>query len=84
MLIEATQRLARRHVVIFVTLRDAVLHIEALLAYEIDFPEEDDGPQPRARATEAGVAVLGVLDRLLATLPQAVRAREGMQVVLDV
>ena len=63
-------------------LRDAVLHIEALLAYEIDFPEEDDGPQPRARATEAGVAVLGVLDRLLATLPQAVRAREGMQVVL--
>ncbi|MCC7002961.1 MAG: tRNA uridine-5-carboxymethylaminomethyl(34) synthesis GTPase MnmE [Gemmatimonadaceae bacterium] len=63
-------------------LREALLHIEALLAYEIDFPEEDDGPQPRSRATEAGVAVLGVLDRLLATLPQAVRAREGMQVVL--
>jgi tRNA modification GTPase len=63
-------------------LREALLHIEALLAYEIDFPEEDDGPQPRSRATEAGVVVLGVLDRLLATLPQAVRAREGMQVVL--
>ncbi len=63
-------------------MREALLHIEALLAYEIDFPEEDDGPQPRSRATEAGVAVLEVLDRLLATLPQAVRAREGMQVVL--
>jgi tRNA modification GTPase len=63
-------------------LREALLHIEALLAYEIDFPEEDDGPQPRSRATEAGVVVLEVLDRLLATLPQAVRAREGMQVVL--
>lgn len=63
-------------------LREALLHIEALLAYEIDFPEEDDGPQPRSRATEAGVAVLAVLDRLLATLPQALRAREGLQVVL--
>lgn len=63
-------------------LREALLHIEALLAYEIDFPEEDDGPQPRARATAAGVAVLAVLDRLLATLPQALRAREGLQVVL--
>lgn len=30
-------------------LRESLVQVEALLAYEIDFPDEDDGPQPRAR-----------------------------------
>lgn len=63
-------------------LRDALLDTEALLAYEIDFPEEDDGPQPRARATEAATRVLAELDALLATRPQAELGRDGIVVVL--
>jgi len=32
-------------------LRERVLELEALLAYDIDFPEEDDGPVPRQRSS---------------------------------
>lgn len=63
-------------------LREGLLQVEALLAYEIDFPEEDDGPQPRARVTAAATEVLDTLARLLSTLPLAARARDGMHVVL--
>ena len=63
-------------------LRDALLEVEALIAYELDFPEEDDGPQPRARATAAAERTKGELDALLATLPQAELGREGVTVVL--
>ena len=31
-------------------LRERILQVEALLAYDIDFPEEDDGPIPRERS----------------------------------
>lgn len=63
-------------------LREALLDVEALIAYEIDFPEEDDGPQPRARATQAAGRVIAELDVLLGTLPQAELARDGLVVVL--
>ncbi|MDH5233980.1 MAG: tRNA uridine-5-carboxymethylaminomethyl(34) synthesis GTPase MnmE [Gemmatimonadota bacterium] len=63
-------------------LRQALLDVEALIAYELDFPEEDDGPQPRARATDAAVRVLAELEALLATLPRAELGREGVTVVL--
>lgn len=63
-------------------LRDALLDTEALIAYEIDFPEEDDGPQPRARAAAAAQRVREGLDALLATQPQAELGREGVVVVL--
>src|SRR5204862_332458 len=36
-----------------VALRERILQVEALLAYDIDFPEEDDGPIPRERITFA-------------------------------
>jgi tRNA modification GTPase len=63
-------------------LREALLDTEALIAYEIDFPEEDDGPQPRARATAAANRVRDELAALLATRPQAELGREGVVVVL--
>jgi tRNA modification GTPase len=63
-------------------LREALLETEALIAYEIDFPEEDDGPQPRARAAAAAARVRDELDALLATRPQAELAREGVVIVL--
>jgi tRNA modification GTPase len=63
-------------------LREALLDAEALMAYEIDFPEEDDGPQPRARAIAAAERVVAQLDALLATRPQAELGREGVVTVL--
>lgn len=63
-------------------LRDALLEVDALIAYEFDFPEEDDGPQPRARAVGAATAVLAALDALRATLPLAELGRDGVTVVL--
>jgi len=63
-------------------LRDALLDVEALIAYDIDFPEEDDGPVPRARALVAASRAADGIDALLATLPQAELARDGLVVVL--
>ena len=63
-------------------LREALLDVEALVAYEIDFPEEDDGPQPRSRASSAAREVITSLDALLATVPSAELGRDGVTVVL--
>jgi tRNA modification GTPase len=63
-------------------LRDALLEVEALIAYDIDFPEEDDGPQPRARVLAAVDGVIAALTALGATLPAAELARDGVTVVL--
>ena len=63
-------------------LREALLEVEALIAYEIDFPEEDDGPLPRARALAAAARAGAGIDALLATLPSAELARDGLVVVL--
>ena len=66
----------------FVALRDAVLSLEALLAYDIDFPEEDDGRLPRARVANEARVLSEQLAQLLATEPAAVLGRDGMLVVL--
>ena len=63
-------------------LRDEVLQVEALIAYDIDFPEEDDGPLPRGRIAEACGAVLASLEGLLATAPAGELVREGAVVVI--
>ena len=63
-------------------LRESLLETEALLAYDIDFPEEDDGPVPRARIAEAAGRVLAQLDALLATVPAAALIRDGATVVI--
>ncbi len=63
-------------------LRHECLGLEALLAYDIDFPEEDDGPVQPARITRAVASVLSSLDELLATAPSVPLLREGAIVVL--
>jgi tRNA modification GTPase len=64
------------------SLRNALLDLEALLAYDIDFPEEDDGPVAATRITQAATSVQHELGELLATLPAARLGREGATVVL--
>jgi tRNA modification GTPase len=63
-------------------LRSECLQLEALLAYDIDFPEEDDGPIDPARIGAAVSAVIAALDVLLATAPAVPMLREGAIVVL--
>lgn len=63
-------------------LRAAMIDLLALLAYDVDFPGEDDGPIPCARIEESRAEVAGRIDRLLATAPLADRVRRGALVVL--
>jgi len=66
----------------YASLRAGVIEIEALLAYDVDFPGEDDGELPRRRVLAACDAVLAGLDALLATVPAAILGQEGATVVL--
>ncbi len=66
----------------FGVLRDELLHLQALIAYDIDFPEEDDGPVERGRVSESVVATLASLDALLGTVPRAAVLRHGALVVI--
>jgi tRNA modification GTPase len=63
-------------------LRSRILGLEALIAYDIDFPEEDDGPIPRDRIEAALADVTRGLDELLATADAGELVREGALVVL--
>lgn len=63
-------------------LRDAVLECEALLAYDVDFPEEDDGPIDRSRIAAAASALRAQLSALLRTAPTGALLRDGALVVL--
>jgi tRNA modification GTPase len=63
-------------------LRRNVLDLEALLAYDIDFPEEDDGPVPRERIARAAQELSAALETLLATASQGTLVHEGALVVL--
>ncbi|HEU4697746.1 MAG TPA: tRNA uridine-5-carboxymethylaminomethyl(34) synthesis GTPase MnmE [Gemmatimonadales bacterium] len=63
-------------------LREALVEAQALLSYEIDFPEEDDGPVPAATIRAGLEALAARLDRLLASAPAGERLRAGALVVL--
>lgn len=63
-------------------LRDELIGLEALIAYDIDFPEEDDGPIAPARILEATDALVHALERLVATSRAGELIREGALVVL--
>lgn len=63
-------------------LRDALVELLALLAYDVDFPEEDDGVIPRERIEAARADVARRIGQLLATAPLAERVRRGALVVL--
>lgn len=63
-------------------LRTRLLELEALLAYDIDFPEEDDGPVPRQRIAQATDELLDSLGALLATGERGTLVHDGPLVVL--
>lgn len=63
-------------------LRQRILHVEALLAYDIDFPDEDDGPIPRERILDAARAALDEVRTLLATADLGAMIHDGALVVL--
>ncbi len=63
------------------SLRESLLQVQALLSYDIDFPEEDDGPvAPQRIAAQIG-AVAAQIQHLVDTAPAAERLREGALLV---
>ena len=63
-------------------LRQEVLDLEGLIAYDIDFPEEDEGPVSEARVRGAWDVVRGRISDLLRTAPEGERLREGALLVI--
>ena len=63
-------------------LRENLISVEALIAYDIDFPEEDDGPIDRESIAAEVEVLLISLDALLATVPVGEMIREGAVVVI--
>jgi tRNA modification GTPase len=64
------------------SLRSKTLELEALLAYDIDFPEEDDGPIPSERISSAVDELLSSISRLLETSNAGEIVRDGAVVVI--
>jgi tRNA modification GTPase len=63
-------------------LREDLIGLEALIAYDIDFPDEDDGPVPRARVDQAIREIVLDMRSLLSTAPTGEIIREGAVVVI--
>jgi tRNA modification GTPase len=63
-------------------LRGEILELEALIAYDIDFPEEDEGPVSPQRVRAAWAAARGRVSELLRTAPEGERLREGALLVI--
>jgi tRNA modification GTPase len=63
-------------------LRAGLLELEALIAYDIDFPEEDEGPVTPERVERSWRATRDVVAGLLATAPEGERLHEGALLVI--
>lgn len=63
-------------------IRSNLISVESLIAYDIDFPEEDDGPISRNRIGMELEVLLISLDALLATVAVGEMIREGAIVVI--
>ncbi len=63
-------------------LRADVLKLEALVSYDIDFPEEDSGPVPAEHVDHAIEAVSEALSRLMKSAGEGERLREGAMAVI--
>ena len=63
-------------------LRNGLLSLESLIAYDVDFPEEDDGPVSHDRIIGATDELLELLDLLLSTIPVGEIVRDGAVVVI--
>jgi tRNA modification GTPase len=62
-------------------LRECLIQVQALLSYDIDFPEEDDGPVAPERLARQIEAAGQQIRLLLSGAPAAERLREGALVV---
>ncbi len=63
-------------------LRRDILELEALIAYDIDFPEEDEGPVSETAVRRAWCVVRDGVADLLKTAPEGERLREGALLVI--
>lgn len=63
-------------------LRSEILELEGLTAYEIDFPEEDDGPVAPERVMKTWEGVRARVAALLGTAAEGERLREGALLVI--
>ncbi len=63
-------------------LREELLGLQGLLAYDIDFPEEDEGPVPAARIDEAAAGLVRGLSRMLELAPEGELLRDGALTVI--
>ena len=63
-------------------LREELLGLQALIAYDIDFPEEDDGPVPATRIEEAASRLVRSLNRMLELAPEGELLRDGALTVI--
>ena len=63
-------------------LRGELLALEALLAYDIDFPDEDEGPVRPERIAQAWRAARDRLAQLLKTAAEGERLRDGALLVI--
>jgi tRNA modification GTPase len=63
-------------------LRTQIIELEALLAYDVDFPEEDDGPIAADRIEAGARSALATIDALLATSTTGEMVRSGATVVI--
>jgi tRNA modification GTPase len=63
-------------------LRAEILEVEALIAYDIDFPEEDEGPVSPERVRRAWGVVRDRVADLLRTAPEGERLHEGALLVI--
>jgi tRNA modification GTPase len=64
------------------SLRNDLIGLEALIAYDVDFPEEDDGPIPRERIDQAVEGITSSLEALLSTASAGEVIRDGAIVVI--
>lgn len=63
-------------------LRTRLLTVQSLIAYDIDFPEEDNGPISRSRVAGEAENLVRAFDAMLATIPAGEMIREGAIVVI--
>lgn len=63
-------------------LREELLTLQALISYDIDFPEEDDGPVPAARVRAAARRLHAQLSRMLELAPEGELLRDGALTVI--
>src|SRR5256885_10654940 len=63
-------------------LRAEIIELEALIAYDIDFPEEDEGPVSNTTVRRAWCVVRDRVADLLQTAPDGERLREGALLVI--